>query len=238
MTTLPKARPNALLAALPPEDRRALAPHLETVRLRRGTVLLEAGAPIVHAFFPHDCVISLTALTADGGVAETATIGREGMVGFVAALGDDRALNRAVVQLEGDASRLPRARLEAALAASPALRGLLLRYVNALMGQALQTVACNALHAVEARLARWVLMLHDRNGGDTLALTQEFLAEMLGVQRTTVTLVARTLQGAGLIKYRRGLVRVLDRPGLEEASCDCYRTIRGHFDRLLPGTFG
>ncbi len=227
---------NGLLAELAEQDRLHLLPHLELVTLPRG-ILVEAGQEVTHAFFPLDCIIALTIIMRDGGTAETAAIGREGMDSFVVALGDRRPPVRSMVQVEGLAARLPLAQLEVAFATSPAIRGLLLRYVQALLGQAMQFAACNALHVAEARFCRWLLMLRDRVGTDTLNLTHEFLAEMLGVQRPTVTLIARTLQSAGLIRYRRGLVEIVDRAGLEEASCECYGTVRANYARLLPKSF-
>lgn len=227
---------NRLLAEFAQEDHPHLLPHLELVSLPRG-ILVEVGQEVTHAFFPIDCIIALTVTMNDGGTAETATVGREGMDGFIVALGDHRPLVRSMVQVEGTAARLPLSQLEAAFAKSPAIRDVILRYVQALMGQVMQFAACNALHVAEARFCRWLLMLRDRVGTDTLSLTHEFLAEMLGVQRPTVTLIARTLQTAGLIRYRRGLVEIVDRAGLEETSCECYGIVRGNYTRLLPRSF-
>jgi CRP-like cAMP-binding protein len=228
---------NSLLAALPPKERRALAPHLETVHLARGTVLAEAGDALGHVYFPHDSVVLSTPTMRDGGTAEIATIGREGMVGIGVVLGHARALTRNLVQVEGAAARLPVAELKVALARSPAVRAVCLSYVMVLLHQVIQSSACNALHPTEQRLCRWLLLLHDRAGEDTLRLTQEFLAEMLGVYRPTITLVARNLRAAGLIRYHRGTIEILDRVGLEEASCECYRAVRVQYERLLPDTF-
>jgi CRP-like cAMP-binding protein len=226
---------NSLLAALPPEEQQALVPHLETVHLARGTVLAEAGDALGHVYFPYDGVVSGTLTMRDGGTAEIATIGCEGMVGIGVVLGHARAITRNVVQVEGKAARLPTAELEAASARSAAVRALCLSYAMALLFQVMQSSACNALHPTEQRLCRWLLLLlHDRAGEDTLRLTQEFLAEMLGVCRPTVTLVARNLQAAGLIRYHRGTIEILDRAGLEEVSCECYRAVRAQYERLLP----
>ena len=169
----------------------------------------------------------------DGLVSETLTIGREGMLGVEVMLGDRRSLTRAVVQLEGAAWRLDARHLEATLARSPILRRLCLGHVRALLGQALQNAACNSLHQAEARLCRWLLLVHDRADGDELPLTHEFLAEMLGLARRSVTVVAQALQERGLIRYRPKLVTVLDRAGLEAAACECYAAIRAHLARLL-----
>ncbi len=231
-------RANRLLAALAPEDLRHLEPHLRAVELRQGEALLEAGEEARHVWFPHDCVVSLVAFLEDGRTAETGTIGREGVVGFVSALGGRRAVVHAIVQIPGTASRVERARFKAAFDARPALRELCLRHAGALIAQVLQSVACNAYHPVEARLARWLLALQDRARRDALHLTHEFLAGMLGVQRSTVTEAVQTLQGVGLIACRRGAVEILDRAGLEATSCECYAVARAQFERLVPGAFG
>jgi CRP-like cAMP-binding protein len=225
---------NRLLAALEPDDLGRLAPHLERVDLARGTVLLEPDAELRHVWWPEDCVISLVIPTLGGGGAEAATIGREGMIGFIAALGvPPRALARDMVQVPGRALRLPLATLREAFAASPRVHQVCLCYVAALIAHVLQSVACNAQHSVEARLARWLLLSQDRvDGAGALPVTQELLAEMLGVQRTTVTAAARALQRAGLIAYRWGSVTVLDRAGLEGVSCECYGVIREHHERV------
>ncbi|MCE3250105.1 MAG: Crp/Fnr family transcriptional regulator, partial [Geminicoccaceae bacterium] len=224
---------NRLLAALEPDDLRHLAPHLERVELARGTVLLEPHAEFQHVWWPEDCIISLVIPTSEGG-AEAATIGREGMIGFIAALGvPPRALARDVVQVPGRALRLPLTALQEAFAASPSIHQVCLCYVAALVAHVLQSVACNALHTVEARLARWLLLFQDRvDGIGALPITQELLAEMLGVQRTTVTAAARALQQAGLIAYKWGSVTVLDRAGLERVSCECYGVIREHYEQV------
>ena len=225
---------NRLLAALEPDDLRRLAPHLERVSLERGTVLVEPRAELQYVWWPEDCVVSLIIPTREDGSAEAAAIGREGMVGFIAVLGvPPRALARDLVQVPGRALRLPLATLQEAFEASPRIRQVCLCYVAALIAHILQSVACNALHTVEARLARWLLLLQDRvDGAGRLPLTQELLADVLAVQRTTVTTAARTLQRAGLIAYRWGSVTVLDRVGLERASCECYGVIREHYERL------
>ncbi len=228
---------NRLLRALAETDLGRMLPHIEILRLERGQVLLEVGAKVTYAYFPLDCIIALDVTMEDGGTTETATVGREGMDGYVVALGDHHALLRSIVQVGGEAARLPVSELEAAFVANGSVRDLVLRFIQALLAQVMQAVACNALHSTEARLCRWLLLLADRVGNHKLYVTQEFLAETLGVQRTTVTLIARTLQTAGLIRYRRGLVEVVDRPGLEEAACECYGAIRDNYERVLPGSF-
>jgi CRP-like cAMP-binding protein len=231
-------RANRLLAALDPADYRELAPHLRVERLPRGAVLQHASEEVTGVWFPHECVVSLTAVLREGETVGTATIGREDVVGLVAALGDRQAVSRAIVQAPGAASWIDRPRFRAVFETRSGVRDLFLRYYEALIVQLLQSVACNARHALEARLCRWLLMMQDRIGGEALHLTHEFLAEMLAVQRSTLTLAARKLQGVGLIRYRRGVVEILDRHGLEEASCECYGLTRSRFEQALPGSFG
>jgi CRP-like cAMP-binding protein len=228
---------NRLLASLAPADFGALQPHLESVDLPLGKILYEAGDTVQYAYFPHDAILSLVAVLADGNTPEMTTIGREGMLGLIDCLGTRDSFGRYSVQLPGTASRIAIERLLPAMEASPRMRETLLRYVQALVAQTFQIVACNAVHPVEARCCRWILMIHDRVERDELPLTHEFLAEMLGVQRPTVSIVARTLQTAGLITQRRGVITVSDRPGLEEVACECYGTIRRSFERLLPRTY-
>ena len=230
-------RANRLLAALAPEDYAALAPHLRPVRLRQGQALLEVGQPARQVWFPGECVVSLVSHLGDGRTAETGTVGREGVVGFVSAMGGERVVVHAVVQVPGTAWCLERGRFRAAFDERPRLREACLRFAGALIAQTLQSVACNAHHPVRGRLARWLLALRDRTGGGALPLTHELLAEMLGVQRTTVTGVMRTLQGEGLIRCHRGEVEVLDPAGLERAACECRALVKEQYERLLPGAF-
>lgn len=228
-------RRNRLLATMSAADFRALAPHLEIVPLVPRETLFDAGQVQQHVYFPHVGVVCLMAPLRNG-IAETAAIGSEGFVGFEVVLGGEMAANRALVQLPGSASRVGIAELQSVLQQHPSIRDLLLRYVRFFLVQALQCVACNSLHAVEERCAKWLLMAHDRAGSDQLNLTQEFLAEVLGVHRPSVTIVARTLQNAGLIRYSRGVIVVTDRKGLEEAACECYAVIRKALDEILPPT--
>jgi CRP-like cAMP-binding protein len=239
MTQVLKAdhRTNRLLAALQPQAFAALEPHLEVVALSRGQVLYEAGDPIPHVYFPHDAIVSLVNVLEDGSSVEVGVFGREGVLGLLSALVTREAFGRYVVQMSGTASRIPFERINEMRNAHPGLRQLIMNYGEALLAQTFQTVACNAVHAVEARCCRWILSMHDRADGDTLPLTHEFLAEMLGVQRSTVSVVARTLQTAGLIRQSRGGITITDRAGLEEATCECYRKIRSVYQRLLPGTY-
>jgi len=230
-------RANRLLAALAPEDFAALEPHLEFIELPKGKVVYEAGAPITHAYFPHKAIVSLTTILDNGGSVEMAVFGREAMFGYVGALVTRQSFGRYVTQLAGTASRIPVERLNAISRENAMVRQLISNFTEALLGQTLQTVACNAVHSVEARCCRWILSTHDRLDQDALPLTHETLAEMLGVQRSTVSSVARSLQIAGLIHQGRGVITVTDRAGLEDMSCECYRAIRSNFERLLPGTY-
>jgi CRP-like cAMP-binding protein len=240
MAEVPKVadhRTNRLLAAMDADDFVRLEPHLKLVDLPRGQVLYENGEIIRHAHFPHDAVVSLAAVMEDGHPVEMAVFGREAVFGLVSAFISRASLGRYVVEIPGTASRIAIERLNEAVEASPALRQLIRLYVEALLAQTFQTVACNTVHSVEARCCRWILSAHDRVDQDTLPLTHEVLAQTLGVHRSTVSIVARTLQRAGLITQSRGVITVADRAGLEEAACECYRIIRGHFSRLLPGTY-
>jgi CRP-like cAMP-binding protein len=237
MAELDRHRANRLIAAMPARQLAQLAPDLEIVPLTPRTVLVESGAPLHHAYFPHGGVICLMAAMRKGG-AETATVGPEGFIGFEALLGSKVASQRVLVQVEGTASRLPIQTLADAAQESASLRGLLLGYVRYFLIQVLQSVACNGLHSVQERFARWLLMAHDRAGTDSFRLTQEFLADLLGIHRPSVTIVARTLQAAGLISYSRGLITITDRKGLEEATCECYDMVRQALQqtpsRLVP----
>lgn len=228
---------NRLLAALADKDLARLRADLEEVRLENGAILVDADQRLTHAYFPHDSVVSLVSLMADGRVAETATIGREGAVGFDLLPNGATAFNRHAVRVRGRASRIEFGRMRRAVQDVPGLKLALSRYTQAFVAQVLQSVACSGLHDVEARCSRWLLMTHDRVGKDSFPLTQEFLAEMLGVHRPTVTVAARTLQRAGLIRYSRGVVTIVDRVELEKAGCECYGIVRRRFERLLPLTF-
>jgi CRP-like cAMP-binding protein len=225
---------NRLLASLPAEDQALLAPHLATVELERGRLLYDPGDRIDIVYFPHDGVISLMTLMENGAAIESATIGREGALGLGAAVIPRVSMSRAIVQTPVRASRISANQLHDAWEKSSRLRELVERHTEALFGHAVQSVGCNALHSVEARFCRWLLTCHDRICTDSIALTQEFLADMLGVQRTTVTAVARSLQEKGVIRYRRGVVDIIDRAGLEALTCECYGVIQRNYQRLLP----
>ena len=228
-------RTNRLLAVLAPREFEVLAPHLEIVRLKRGRVLFEPGEDVTITYFPcQRTMASLLIVTRDGREVEAATIGREGAVGGIVSQGDKPAFGRAVVQIEGEALCIPTSHLEAAKMGSTRFADLFARYSDALLAQMMQGVACNALHRADERCARWLLASHDRAGDAIIHLTQESLAEMLGVQRTTVTGVTSDLAARGLIRTHRGRVEIVDRPGLERAACECYAAVEGHFARLLP----
>jgi CRP-like cAMP-binding protein len=224
---------NRLLAALPSEEEQLLQPALERVALAAGTVLYEPGAPITHTYFPVDCVVSLLAVTEDGPAAEAATVCSEGVVGLPVFPGSGTAFGRAVCQVPGAALRLEVTAFRMALERGGAFSWLVQRYAGRLLEQVMQTAACNRLHRVEQRAARWLLQIRDCIGADQFPLTQEALATMLSVQRPTVTQVAGTLRRAGAIEYRRGRVAVLDREALEAVACGCHRVIR---ERLLGGS--
>jgi CRP-like cAMP-binding protein len=229
---------NRLLDALPPEAFALLEAHLERVALPAGRVLAEPGDDVTHAHFPCEgAAISLVTVMSDGRAAEAALIGCEGAAGVIISAGDKPAFARAQVQVPGSALRLEAARLEEAKLASPAVRDIISRYADSLLAQVLQSVACNALHPVEARACRWLLTMQDRTGSAALPLTQEHLAEQLGVRRTTVTRVMAELQAAGIIRHSRGKVLVTNRPQLKRASCECYQAVRDHFTRVAPGLY-
>jgi CRP-like cAMP-binding protein len=205
--------------------------------LPRDQVLCEADEPLTHVYFIETGLVSLVSFFDDGTTAEMATVGREGLVGIDALLGGERALGRYVAPVSGLALMMETVQFQGALRVSPELRAVSQSYAQAFLREALQTAACNSVHMVEERCARRLLRSHDRSDDETLTLTQEYLATTLGVCRSTVTLAASALRSAGLIHYRRGTIRVLDRVGLERASCECYRAIRSQYERLLPRTY-
>ena len=216
---------NRLLAALPRHQFDLLAPHLTTVSLEQAEVLAEPGDEFDEVYFPQSGMLSLLAVLRDGKAIETATVGREGVVGAMAGLGLYKSLVRVVVQLPMMVSKIPASQFRKAVAQSEAARNMCIQYNEVLLSQARITAACNALHAVEARFWRWLLQSADRAESDTVMLTHEFLAEMLGVRRTSVTEVASKIQAAGAISYTRGQIRILKRSTLEKMSCECYQTL-------------
>lgn len=227
---------NRLLAALPTDELERLRPHLESVELLQREPLYEAGASIRFVYFPETAVISLVAPMEGGGRIEIGTAGCEGMAGLPVFLASDRSSLEAVAQIPGVAARMDAATFARLAAAPSALHRILLHYTQALLTQVSQAAACNAAHVVEERCARWLLMTHDRVANDEFPLTHEFLAFMLGVRRPGVTIAMRALRDTGFVNYRRGSVRIVDRAGLEGVSCECYRVVRSHFERLLPSS--
>jgi CRP-like cAMP-binding protein len=224
---------NRLLASLPGEDYARIRKHLETVPLNVKAVLLKRGAPIRHVYFPNGGVCSITAMMENGTAVEVATVGDEGMIGIAAFFGGDVMPGESMVQVpDTSAERMTAASFRRELDTHGALYEAINRYAQATMTLMMQSTACMGLHQVEQRCCRWLLMTHDRIRSDQFNLSHEFLAMMLGSSRPTVTVVARNLQRAGLIRYTHAKVTILDRPGLERMSCECYGTVKAAFDRL------
>ena len=239
MTQIPPSKVrNRLLAALPPDELERLAGSLQPVSLELRRVLQAPEQPVEAAYFPETCTVSMLAPLEGGDLLEVGMIGREGLVGLPAVLGADSSTTEALVQGSGAAWRVPAAALRDAFDRSAALRALLLRYVQAFHDQVTQTAACNNHHTLAERLARWLLMTHDRAGSDTFPMTHAFISMMLGVRRAGVTVTAGILQKTGVISYARGSMTILDRPGLEAASCGCYGIIRRQFERVLGQAAG
>ena len=223
---------NQLLASLPREHYALLAPHMTTSTFPQNLVLSEIGDEVDQIYFPHNGMLSLLAVMRDGKAIETATVGREGVVGAMAGLGLYISMVRVVVQLPMTTSKISSTNFRKAVASSEPLRNLCIHFNEVLLTQARVTAACNALHPVEARFARWLLQSADRAESGTVGLTQELMAEMLGVRRTSVTEVAGKLQAAGIISYSRGIIKVVDRAALESVSCECYRTLIDHTGKI------
>jgi CRP-like cAMP-binding protein len=224
---------NRLLAYFGEAAVARLSPDIREISLSVGRILGEPGEPIDHVFFPTSGVISVVTLLVDGRKVESLTVGREGAVGLAGAFGHGRWITRGIVQIAGAALRISAPALRAVAEDEPLVLDAVLRYAEMTEAQLHQSAACNALHPIEARLARWLLTCEDRVGDHLLPLTHEFLAMMLGVQRTRVTAAAQTLQRQGLIDYRRGLITVKDRAALERAACECYATIEATHDRIF-----
>jgi CRP-like cAMP-binding protein len=224
---------NQLLKALPAAEFKALHPRLEQVELVRDTVLVEAGDLLTHVYLPHSGVISLLVRLSEGQTVEVATVGRDSVFGAAAALDGAISLTDAVVLVPGTASMLGIAELRTAAERSPAFRTLLARHEQAVFAHAQQSAACNAAHSVEARLSRWLLRARDLCDGQSLALTQELLAQIIGVQRNAISIVAHALQSAGIIRYSRGHIEITDLEGLRATSCECYQAVKAQRERLL-----
>lgn len=233
MPTLHHQVQNRLLAILPAADFEPLAAHLELVRLRLGDMLYEPGAQLQHAYFPATAIVSLHYVLESGASAESAGVGNEGMVGIALFMGGDTTPSSAVVQTAGHAYRLPAVVLKQEFDRAGPMQLLLLRYTQALMTQTSQTAVCNRHHSVEQQLCRWLLLTLDRASSRELVMTQELVASMLGVRREGITEAAGNLQRAGVIRYRRGHIEVLERAGLETRVCECYAAVKQELTRLL-----
>ena len=224
---------NHLLRALPSDSLRRLVPYLEYIDIPLGTVLYESGDLLRYVYFPVDCIVSLLYVLADGSSAEIAVVGNDGLIGIALFMGGETTPNRAIVQSAGRAYRLPGQRLKDEFNRNGALRELLLRYTQALITQMAQTAVCNRHHSVDQQLCRWLLLSLDRLPSNRLAMTQELIANMLGVRREGVTEAAGNLQRLGVIQYQRGHITVLDRPTLETLCCECYAVVKKETDRLM-----
>jgi CRP-like cAMP-binding protein len=229
---------NRLLLALPARNLKRLLPQLEQIRCQRAQVLMDADSALDHVFFPDSGVVSVVAVYADGSVIEMATIGREGCSGVQAILGAKRSSVQLLVQIPGSAAKMSRVAFMQAMQSMPSFRSVMNAYVQAFLEQVMVSVACNGAHSLKQRLARWLLMMRDRSDGDTLLITQDLLADMLGVQRPSISNAAQELERAGLIERGRRQVTILNRQGLTKASCECYQLVRSRLAFHLPKTYG
>jgi CRP-like cAMP-binding protein len=236
MSALHMSEQNRLLAVLPPAEYERLRPHLEPVPMSLGAVVYESGSRQDHVYFPTTSIVSLLYVMADGASAEIAVVGNEGLVGVALFMGGETTPSRAIVQSAGSAYRLRGQLMKEEFVRGGAMQHLLLRYTQALLTQMAQTAVCNRHHSVDQQLCRWLLLSLDRLPSNELTMTQELIANMLGVRREGVTEAAGKLQSAGLIQYSRGRITVLDRPGLEAQACECYGVVKRESDRLLPNT--
>lgn len=225
---------NRLLSSLPPGDYERILRKTERVTLKMGAVLHEPGGRLEHIYFPSSAVISFLHTMSDGATVELAMTGGEGAVGVALFLGGESMPHHAVVQATGGALRMPAAALRSEFAQGGALQRILLRYAQAFLLQIAQTAVCNRLHGIDKRLCRWLLLSHDRARSNELLMTQAFIGDLLGARRESVTVAARRLQEMGLIRYSRGHISILNRRGLEECACECYRIVQSEFDRLVP----
>lgn len=237
MRNAPSPGSNHLLSSLNEGARERIFPHLRLERLPLGAVIYEAGQNVSYVYFPTDSIISLLYVMENGSSAEISVVGREGIVGTAVFMGAESTPSRAIVQSSGSAYRLSALRLREEFNNHPDMRMLLLRYTQALITQMAQTAVCNRHHSIDQQLCRWLLLSLDRLSGKELHMTQELIANMLGVRREGVTEAAGKLQNAGVIEYKRGHIRVLDRDHLEALSCECYAVVRNETDRLLKDTF-
>jgi CRP-like cAMP-binding protein len=234
MPGLSLSQQNHLLAALSPEVRGRISPYMEPIAMPLGDVVYESGDAMRHVYFPVDCIVSLLYVMADGGSAEISLVGNEGLVGVALYLGGESTPSRAIVQSGGSALRLPRLRLKEEFNRHGEFMLLTLRYTQCLITQMAQTAVCNRHHTLDQQLCRWLLLSLDRLPSNTLTMTQELIANMLGVRREGVTEAAGKLQKLGVIQYSRGRITVIDRLKLETLSCECYGVVKLESDRLLP----
>src|SRR3954447_5780699 len=225
---------NHLLGALTSAERERIYPHLQLVPMPLGKVLYESGDVLRHVYFPTDSIVSLLYVLANGASAEISVVGNEGLIGVALFMGGETTPSRAIVQSAGHAYRLVGQQLKDEFHRAGEMQLLLLRYTQALITRMAQTAVCNRHHSVDQQLCRWLLLSLDRLSSNQLTMTQELIANMLGVRREGVTEAAGKLQDAGLIHYSRGRITVMDRPGLEAQVCECYRVVKMEFDRLLP----
>jgi CRP-like cAMP-binding protein len=228
---------NRLLLALPARNLKRLMPELEQIRCRPGQVLMNADSALDHVFFPDSGVLSAVAVYSDGNIIEMATVGREGFTDVQAVFGAKRSSIQLLVQIPGTAAKMSCAAFTRAMQSMPSFRTLMEAYAQAFLEQVMVSVACNGAHSLKQRLARWLLMMRDRSDSDVLPITQSLLAEMLGVQRPTITNAVREFERAGLIERGRRQVTILDRPGLTQASCECYQLVRMRVAFHLPKTY-
>jgi CRP-like cAMP-binding protein len=228
---------NRLLLALPVDDLERLMPNLEHIACQREQVLVDADGSLDYIYFPDSGVISVVAVYANGDIIEMATIGREGCSGLQALFGAKSSSVRLLVQISGTAAKMPRPAFARAIESIPSFHDLMIRYMQAFLEQVLVSGACNGAHSLKQRLARWLLMMRDRSDADSLAITQDLLAEMLGARRPSITRVVRELERAGLIESSRRQVTILDRQGLKKASCECYQLVRDRIAFHLPKTY-
>lgn len=238
MSHAPTPNDNRLIAALSPLVQKRLVPDLDYLNLRLGQVLYESGDVERHVYFPTDAIVSLLYVMENGASAEISVVGNEGIVGVAVFMGGESTPSRAIVQSAGSAYRLPRDRLKHEFNRHGEFLGLMLRYTQSLITQMAQTAVCNRHHTIDQQLCRWLLLSLDRLPNDELIMTQELIANMLGVRREGVTAAAGKLDEEGVIQYKRGHIRVLDRPKLERLSCECYAVVKRECERLLPGRVG
>jgi CRP-like cAMP-binding protein len=231
---LPQPNDNLILGALSAASKARIYPHLQPVKMPLGKVLYESGDALRHVYFPTDSIVSLLYVLQDGASAEISVVGNEGLIGIALFMGGETTPSRALVQSAGDAFRLPGQRLKDEFHGDPDTQLLLLRYTQALITQMAQTAVCNRHHSVDQQLCRWLLLSLDRLTSSKLTMTQELIANMLGVRREGVTEAAGKLQKLGVIRYNRGQITVLDRPQLEALCCECYAVVKKETDRLLP----